>query len=164
MLTLDFTYIEEWSYKFDFPEERWVEYLEVDGFLGGQVFTIEQANFSGDYPLLGFARWLDNIAYHLKASGIGGFWLDEEMEKNSLTQFSLDAESVLVEEVGLRPDKRVIASAHIGLDEFASAAGAYKERVYTHCCSLFPPLASSESVKAWLNEYPDPRTRHQRVR
>jgi hypothetical protein len=156
MMLLDFRDIEPWSYvELKDSLHSCSKLLTQSAFLGAQVFQIDDANFSGDYPILGFARELNTIAQNLKHKGQSGIYFDWELEKPSRTYFSLTNGHVLVEEVGW-PTQETLCSATMELDEFVLEATKYLDRVFNHCCKLVPELRHNMEVQDWLNDFDRP--------
>lgn len=154
-ITLDFRFMEPASCQLGEDQSKWVEEIEQGAFFGPQIFKAGDADFSGDYPILGFARWLNIIAYHLKLSGKGGFHMDPYFVKKSRTEFSLHGDYVVIAEVA-RATNKATYTARVPLEEFVSSTAAYKERIFGHCCRLFPRLRKDKQIRAWLDDYPVP--------
>jgi hypothetical protein len=135
--------------------EEWPRgYLCGRAFLGGQIFIIDSANFSGDYPILGFARQLNIIAHNLETDGRPGWYGDPGLEKDSTTKFDRDNHLVLITEVR-RSTRATIASARIPVSEFLTAVESYLATVFDHCCKLVPKLKGRQDVEDWLFDFSD---------
>ena len=161
MIDLYFNHIEPPSYEemnkvsdISLLEEWPRGYLCGRAFLGGQIFVVDSADFSGDHPILGFARQLNIIAHNIGKDGRPGWYADPGLEKDSRTEFDRDNDVVLISEVGRFTDT-VIASGNIPLSEFLGMAERYLTTVFHHCCMLVPNLEGRRDVEEWLYDFSD---------
>lgn len=163
MLILDFGTIDESSYEPLLATENlqsleaWPRgWLLAMAFFGPQIFRVGACDFSGDYPVLGFARQLNVIAHNLKYHGKNGVYVDPELEKASRTEFSLDGDQVVITEVDQKMGaERPLCSARVPLVEFVSASEQYLERVLNHCYELVPRMKGRPEVQKWLDDRTD---------
>lgn len=152
MIELDFHNLDLETCSLNDDKHEWVLQIMDGAFRGSQILKVEDIDFSGEYPILGFAQWLNLIAFHLEKTGTGGFYIDPYFEKQSKTEFSRDKDSVVFSEVNWQ-DGTVLYSAQAPMDEFVASSKRYKNRVYNACCELFPPLCQSDEVQAWINDF-----------
>lgn len=148
MIELNFIAMEPYSQRLSADIQSWTIECSERAFLGGQIFKIDGSDFSGDYPILGFARNLNVIASKLKVVGQSESYLDPE-DPARRTKFTLEENGFVSVQLLDRFDN-VISSANTPLLELVAKSAEYLERVYAHCCSLFFPLRDSVLIQKWL--------------
>jgi hypothetical protein len=163
MIKLEFLQIEPWSYKELLNVSDWTsiegwpaQYLEFRGFFGGQIFMIDDCDYSGDYPILGFAKTLRDLSLHLVQPGQQGSLTDPACEKPSYTLFSSNSENVIIEEIEYRSERRM-CSAAITVKELDVCSNNYLNSVLAHCSALVPGLTENASFRTWIDNYSLPR-------
>lgn len=133
---------------------KWAYLLDGAWFLAGQIFNVGNANFSSDYPLLGFARNLRAVSCHLARNPKEAYCYFDEAgwEINRQLIYFGDGEEVLIRQGTLIGESRILASARVSLHELEVKSTEYLSRVFDHCCSLVPHLRHSDSMQQWLND------------
>lgn len=151
MLTLYFDNVDPLTCILGQDENKWTDELAFGAFFGNQIFLIDQDSFGGDYPILGFARELNAIAFNLKEFGRGGMYQDPEFENPFYLDFSLQDENALVSLIR-RKTKLVVNSKTVQIDELYSKSSAYASEVVQHFSASVPELLSNEKIRAWLTD------------
>jgi len=128
--------------------------IHFGAFFGVQVFKVGDSDFSGDYPIVGFARELFAIASNLKHFGKTGFYEDPECESGTFLEFSLTGEAVTIKKISVKTEE-VVCSATIALDVLLKGASEYLEHVVQHFSIAVPELLSPD-IQEWLWDFSMP--------
>lgn len=132
----------------------WPDYLEDCWFLGGQIFKVGKADFTTDYPLLGFARHLKAVAIHLAMNPTESYvYFEAGWAVNRQLVFYGYGEDVFIRQGTLIGESRILASARCPLSELNEKASAYLCRVFEYCCTLVPQLKQDSAIKLWINDF-----------
>ncbi|MCC7530515.1 MAG: hypothetical protein IT342_18470 [Candidatus Melainabacteria bacterium] len=153
MIILDFKNIE--SFSCILPQEKQnplTDDLYSSLFYGNQIFEVNGMRFSGDYPILGFARELKSIAHKIKNYGENGVYSDPESQHREDLEFTLDENLVTVTAV-VRSTRFIARSTKIPVEEFYAKSSKYLERVTEYCFERIPELKSNPDVHQWLTDF-----------
>ena len=143
MIKLDFQFDPDVSGPGGPYPDLWVDECQLGAFGGFQTFTVNNMDFSGPLPILGFARTLKVVANLLMNIRVGE---KEYRDLSSTWTITFRATGNDVE----ISDHR--GSASISLSEFQEAVQLYAKHVYEHCSKLSPGILDNEFVVAWWND------------
>lgn len=152
MISLDFANIEPWSYEFLGDSKRNHPYqIYFHVFFGNQIFVVNGVEFTGDYPVLGFARELKKIALELSYGKDFNDYYDPENEQQCFLRFSRMDNNV---EITLRNtrDHQVLAKATVPIEELVSSSIIYLDRAFNHFAEICPELKDNEFVKEYMTD------------
>lgn len=151
MVILDFENIEEGSCGLHGDPARWTDWIYDYAFYGHQIFIVGGKNFSGEFPIVGFARHLNAILYNLSKDGDIGYYEEPAMENPHFLQFSLNGKYTKVDKVNRKTDI-VVETAQSDTEELAICARKYLQRVIAHFSKIVPVLVTDEGINAWLTD------------
>lgn len=125
--------------------DLWVEECQLGSFEGYQTFFVNDSNFSGVVPVLGFARILKYIANDFIKNRIGVGYYDD---LTSIWKLRFQADGKLVK-ISDHPDPTGIE--YIPIEEFYEAAHQNAEHAFSVCSTLAPSILDNEFVMEWWN-------------
>ena len=158
MILIDFENIEPWSCSLGANRPEWTEEIYNSKFFGNQIFIVNGKDFSGDFPVLGFARRLNEILFNLKHKESHQIFKDPEFQAAFFIEFSMHDELVTLTARG-SVDGAPLFSTDVLFDEIASNAAEYLIRVIGHCSQICPEL-KDQDVQRWLSDFTLPTWGH----
>lgn len=152
MVILDFTELTAPVRKNFDADEDWIFQIWFSIFYGTQIIKIDEADFSCEYPILGFARELNEIVYKLKNGSLLEYYQDPE-GLNPNIRFAVTNKSI-----NIRREHPLlgVSSANLALIDLDVHAVTYLSRVKAYCFTLMPELGNDLSVNRWLEDFSIP--------
>jgi hypothetical protein len=142
MINLDFKFIDDVKGPEGLYPDLWVDGCQLGAFEGFQTLIVQDKDFSGPVPILGFARRLKMVAYEF-ANGLFEEQTYRDLSSEWIMRFRSNGESVEVS------DHR--GQASVPLDEFLWAVGFHSKRAYEACCEISPAIKDNEFISEWWN-------------
>ncbi|PZM81150.1 MAG: hypothetical protein DKT66_18155 [Candidatus Melainabacteria bacterium] len=152
MIILDYKNIDLKTCELDCDEEIWSDAIYFNAFSGTQIFIANDADFTLYVPILGFARQLKAIAIDLKEKQISGSLVDPKFMWTWKLEFVDKSDVVEITAVKWRDPSIKGVSTTVSVNELVITSSEYLDRVFSQCSILCPKLATSKSVRKWLDD------------
>lgn len=150
MIELQFEHLDKQTCKLD-DFTNCTQQLHNYAFFGTQIFIVNGAIFTGEYPILGFARQLRRVVYEYE-QGLDSAWiLSPDMTAPSLKFTLLDGQPLISD-----GDQQ----ARVELSELGVKASDYLDYVVAKLSVYVPELKTNKVIKNWLERLQYPGQNH----